>query len=212
MGSIRAAMRSHMDPFHNSFGWGFVLGGSCAVPVGPQRGLFHWGEGDASSMQGVEVWKCVCVSCLAACENRACVCVAYNDCEQKAQVRDAVWKDMPDLLAALWCTPLLCNPKLLWTNAGLCVCLPRSKNFLDSHPFQRKYYIRPIYIYNAHKQTNPVTLHVPLHSSSLLFPLNTVWAVAQDNVSNCLDDKPNYLSEDCENLWSTLTIKPEEKH
>lgn len=128
-------MRSHMDPFHNSFGWGFVLGGSCAVPVGPQRGLFHWGEGDASSTQGVEVWKCACVSCLAACERRACVCVAYNDCEQKAQVRDAVWKDMPDLLAALWCMPLLCNPKLLWTNAGLCVCLPRSKKLSGQSPF-----------------------------------------------------------------------------
>lgn len=152
MGSIRAAMRSHMDPFHNSFGWGFVLGGSCAVPVGPQRGSFHWGEGDASSMQGVEVWKCVCVLSHCVWTPRLCVCVAYNDCEQKAQVRDAVWKDMPDLLAALWCMPLLCNPKLLWTNAGLCVCLPRSKNFLDSHPFQRKHYIRPIYIYNAHRQ------------------------------------------------------------
>lgn len=169
------------------------------VPLGRGGCLVHAGGGSLK--------MCVCPVSLRV--NTAPVCVAYNDCEQKAQVRDAVWKDMPDLLAALWCMPLLCNPKLLWTNAGLCVCLPRSKNFLDSHPFQRKHYIRPIYIYNAHKQINPVTLHVPLHSSSLSFLLNTVWAVAQDDVSNCLDDKPNYLSEDCENLWLTLTIKPE---
>lgn len=208
MVSIRAAMHSHMDPFHNSFGWGLCSEEVVQCQLA-RRGVCSTGErGMPRPCRG---WKSenVCVSCLAACEHRACVCVAYNDCEQKAQVRDAVWKDMPDLLAALWCMPLLCNPKLLWTNAGLCVCLPRSKNFLDSHPFQRKHYIRPIYIYNGHKQINPVTLHVPLHSSSLLFFLNTVWAVAQDDVSNCLDDTPNYLSEDCENLRSTLTIKPE---
>lgn len=116
----------------------------------PAEGWFYRGEGEASSMQGVEVTlECgqactvVRISCLTMCAS-VFVCTVYSRCEQKAQVR----KDMHDLLTALWCTALkkvLCNWNQHWTNVGLCDYLPRSKTFF-THPFQRKHCIRHIYI------------------------------------------------------------------
>ena len=148
-----------MDGFYNSTGWGIVLRGSRAVPVGLQRGCFTGGEGDASSMQGVEVSErvgkhvrvCVCV-----CVYPVLLCVCVCGCEQKAQVRDTERKDMLDLLTALWCVPPKKKRSYVTETSSepmqvLCVCLPRSKNFLDSHPFQRKHCITPIYICNTHK-------------------------------------------------------------
>lgn len=151
----------------------FVLGGSRSVPVGLRWGCFTGGEGKASSMQGVEVWVWarVCVAMFAVC---VCVCVwLYSRREQKAQVRDTVRKDMHDLLTAFWCVcclkKVLCNWNQQRTNVGLCVYLPRSKNFLDSHPFQRKHCIRPIYICNRHKHLIPATFKCLFFSASFLY-------------------------------------------
>lgn len=58
------------------------------MPVGLQRGSFHRGEGDASSMQGVEVSEKRVRVCPVSLCVQLCVCVAYSHCEQKAQVRD----------------------------------------------------------------------------------------------------------------------------
>lgn len=114
-------------------------------------------------------------------KSETCVLAASPRTEQKAPVRETVWKDRPDLLAALWRMCLLCNPAWLWTNAGLCVCLPRSKNFVDSHSFPRKYYIKPIYIFNAHRQTavSLLMLHDVLHQCH--FILFFYWTQIRSN-------------------------------
>ena len=96
------------------------------------------------------VFVCVCV-CIQS--YYVCVCVAVNRRHKWGILREKICltSSLPYGVCRLkkkrsYVTETSSEPMQV-----LCVCLPRSKNFLDSHPFQRKHCITPIYICNTHK-------------------------------------------------------------
>lgn len=155
MKSIRKVIPSIIDFLCNSIGWRHCAQRKLSSASWTAEGLFSGLPRPGRGWKSVKVLAGVhvCVSSLTMCV-RCTVAVNRRRKWGRPREKKCMTSSLPYGLCCLKKRSYVTETNTDWTNVGLCVYLPQSKNFLDSHPFQRKHCIRPIYIFNTHTCTN----------------------------------------------------------